>query len=73
MCCCLSAVGAFETVSADKVQPGNLIVLLNDPSDAQAGFVVSAVETAEFVEAAGVYNPAVEMPYIIAEGAVVPL
>jgi hypothetical protein len=48
-------------------------VLLADPADASAGFVVANVSRLEVVDAEGMYVPAVEMPYIIADGVVMPL
>lgn len=57
---------------ANSVQAGDKLVLLVDPSDAAAGFVVAAVSSVETVEAEGMYVPAVEMPYIIADGVVTP-
>jgi hypothetical protein len=56
---CHVAVGAFETVPANQVQAGDLLVLLADPSDASAGFVVAAVSSVESVYAEGMYIPAV--------------
>lgn len=76
-CCpsayCYHAVGAFETIPANAVQAGDRLVLLADPADASAGFVVAAVSSVESVEAEGMFVPAVEMPYIVADGVVVPL
>jgi hypothetical protein len=68
-----SIVGPFETVRADSIQAGDKIVLLTNPKDPSAGFFVAAVANSEEVDASGIYNPAIEMPYIIAEGVVVPL
>jgi hypothetical protein len=60
-------------VRADSIQAGDKVVLLANPNDPSAGFFVAAVATSEQVDAPGIFNPAIEMPYIIAEGVVVPL
>jgi hypothetical protein len=67
------AVGAFETVLAKTIVPGNKIVLMQDPADLTAGYHVSVVSTVEQVNAEGYYVPAVASPYIVADGAIVPL
>jgi hypothetical protein len=48
-------------------------VLLANPAKASAGFIVAAVTAAESVVAEGMYVPAIESPYIVAEGVVMPL
>lgn len=69
----IHAVGAFETVRSDSIKAGDKIVLLPSPQDPSAGFHVAAVTERKQVVADGVYNPVIEMPYLIADGAVVPL
>lgn len=61
-------VGAFETVASQRVRPGDKLALLEGGE-----FVVVVVTAAERVEAAGMYNPAVEHPFIIADGLVSPV
>lgn len=52
---------------------GDSIVLLKDPADASAGYYVAQVTALQAVNGNGMYFPQIEMPYIIADGAVVPL
>jgi hypothetical protein len=66
-------VGSFVTVSAATIKAGDNLVLLADPANAAAGFYVAAVTAAEAVTAEGMYVPAIESPYIVAEGVVMPL
>lgn len=80
-CCCpgtaaaaaAAAVGAFDTLEATYIKTGDKIVILANPADASAGFQVTSVvsSTAEYV--AGFILPFVEMPYVIADGVIVPL
>jgi hypothetical protein len=60
-------------VRADSIKVGDKIVLLASPKDPSAGFFVAAVTTSKEEDATGIFNPALEMPYIIADGVVVPL
>lgn len=67
------AVGPFETVRAENVRTGDLLVLMADPQDAASQFFATAVSLLEPVSAEGMYVPAIESPYIIADGVVAPL
>lgn len=68
-----AAVGAFATVPALSIAAGDRLVLLADPQNAAAGFFVAAVTAVESVTAEGMYVPAIESPYIVADGVVMPL
>lgn len=72
-CLPAAAVGAFVTVAASTIKAGDRLVLLANPAKASAGFIVAAVTAAESVVAEGMYVPAIESPYIVAEGVVMPL
>lgn len=69
----MPAVGAFETVEASAVLPGDKIAVLKNTSDASAGFEVGAVTHVEEVWANGAYNPALEAPYMIVDDVVAPV
>lgn len=60
-------------MEAELVRAGDNIVILANPADASVGYYVTIVvsSTPEYVD--GFNLPAVEMPYVIADGVVVPL
>lgn len=69
----VAAFGAFATVPASSIVAGDRLVLLADPQNAAAGFFVAAVTAVESITAEGMYVPAIESPYIVADGVVMPL
>jgi hypothetical protein len=65
-------VGDFKHELAGKVKPGDLLaVATGDTLDAT--FTRAVVEKVEYLSAPGKYIPAIEMPYILADGVVAPL
>lgn len=76
------AVGRFESVAARAVQEGDRLAVILDQSatgsaqpgtQLQAGLVAVVVTKIETVAAKGFYTPALESPYMIADGVVTPL
>jgi hypothetical protein len=47
--------------------------VLSDESNAAAGFTEAVVTNVESLDITGFYTPALESPYIVADGAVTPL
>jgi hypothetical protein len=63
----------FENVPAARVQAGDKIVLMTDPAKRSRGLSVVTVKKSEAVRAEGRFLPAIDRPYIIADGVVAPL
>jgi hypothetical protein len=65
-------VGAFVHDRAVNVHPGQLLALATS-GDTSAHFQPSAIQSVEWVMAAGKFLPGVASPYIWVDGVVMPL
>jgi hypothetical protein len=65
-------VGDFKHELAGKIKPGDILVVATG-RDLDATFNTAVVEKVERLTAPGKYIPAIEMPYILADGVVAPL
>jgi len=66
-------VGAFQAVSANQLRPGDRVAVLIDEANPSAGFTAATVDKVDHVLRHGTYLPAIEKPYIVANGLVTPL
>lgn len=74
-----NAVGQYEAVSASRIKPGDKLAVVSQGSAGSGRAAGPAVFTAAVVTAVqrvmepGAYLPAVNTPFIIADGVVTPL
>jgi hypothetical protein len=60
-------------VPARAIKKGDKLAVLSKENDPAAGFSAAVVTGVDTVETAGFYTPALESPYIIADGVPTPL
>lgn len=67
-----TAVGKLTYKFARDIRPGDLLPVATS-RDLKATFKSATVESVELLTAVGRYIPAVEMPFILADGVVAPM
>lgn len=73
MCLCVSlAVGPAQVDLAMNAQPGQALVVPTSNSNT-TGYAAGIIQSVEQLTAMGKYQPAIEHPFILVDGAVMPL
>jgi hypothetical protein len=57
-------------VPAGAIQPDDMVAVLTDATNAEVGFTSVAITAVDAVEAKGMYTPALDKPFIVADGVV---